>query len=230
MDARPRRRLAFFGGTFDPPHAGHVAIVRGILAGGHADGVLVAPALHPPHKTGLPLTPFRHRLAMLRLALADVAGAEVSAVEDVPGERPSYTIDTLGRLAACHPDAELLLLVGGDSLRQLHTWHRAAELVSQWRLLAYPRPGETVALAELCRHWPEETARRLCAAVLPLPEHDLSATTVRGRLARHEIGPDPELDRLLPPGVGGYIRHHGLYSRPETQSGPGRNLHHPQGA
>lgn len=206
-----RCRRAFFGGTFDPPHAGHLAIVRAVLEGGYADGVLVAPALHPPHKSRGPLTSFPHRLAMLRLAFAGIAGAEVSEIEDVVGEHPSYTFETLARVETHYPGHEIVLLIGGDSLRQLHTWHRAAALVSRWPVLVYPRPGEPVALTDLSRHWPEETARRLVATVLPLAEHDLSATAIRDRLARHEIGQDPGLAGLLPPGVGEYIHRHGLY-------------------
>jgi nicotinate-nucleotide adenylyltransferase len=206
-----RRRLAFFGGTFDPPHVGHLAIVRAVLEGGYADGVLVAPALRPPHKSRVPTTPFPHRLAMLRLAFAGIAGTEVSEIENIADELPSYTFETLARVEARCPGDDVVLLIGSDSLRQLHTWHRAADLVSRWPLLVYPRPGEPVALAELRRHWPEETARRLLAAVLPMVEHDLSATVIRDRLAQHEIGRDPGLADLLPPGVGEYIHRHGLY-------------------
>jgi len=214
MAPNPRpglRRLAFFGGTFDPPHAGHRAIAEGVLRAGHADCVLIAPALHPPHKPDRPLTPFRHRLAMLRLAFADMPGVEVSDIEDIPGDAPSFTIDTMARLAERHPDAELILLVGADSLRQLHAWHHAPELAARWPILAYPRPGEDVSLDELRRHWPEEMARRLADAVLPLPLHDLSATLLRQRLSRAEKATDPGLAGLLPPGVGEYIQRHGLY-------------------
>lgn len=213
---RPRR-LALFGGSFDPPHLGHVAMVQAVLAGGHADWVLVAPALHPPHKPGVALASFPHRLAMLRLAMAALAGAEVVAIENVPGGQPSYTIVTLARLAAQHPGDELLLLIGGDSLRQLHTWHRAAELVARWPVLTYPRPGVAITAAELSQHWPEATARRLAETVLVGPANPVSATALRAALAAPDA--QPQLADLLPPGVGEYIRTHGLYRVAAAETG-----------
>jgi nicotinate-nucleotide adenylyltransferase len=217
--AARRPRLAFFGGSFDPPHAGHLAVIRAVLDGHHADRVIVAPKSRPPHKAGVKLTPFGHRLAMLHLATAGLPAVAVSDIEMDPA-KSSFTFDTLSLLSAQHPEAEVVLLIGADSLRQLHTWRRAPELVERWPVLAHPRPGETVTLDELRQHWPEPVARRLLAGLLPALEHDVSATAIRAALARGENPAD-----LLPPGVGEYILRHGLYR--DGQPAPGRTKRKP---
>ncbi|MCK6569424.1 MAG: hypothetical protein L6Q45_17225, partial [Anaerolineales bacterium] len=106
------QRIGVFGGTFDPPHIGHL-----ILAG---------EAVH--HKLDAPITPLDHRLSMLREMIAHNPIFELSTLEiDRPG--PHYTVDTIRLLAGQAPDAEIVLLIGGDSLVDLPTWRFAADLV-----------------------------------------------------------------------------------------------------
>ncbi|HET7224952.1 MAG TPA: nicotinate (nicotinamide) nucleotide adenylyltransferase, partial [Candidatus Eisenbacteria bacterium] len=108
-------RLAVFGGTFDPPHVGHLALAERAADALALDRVLFVPARVPPHKRHAAMTPARHRLAMVRLAVRGNPRFAVSTLELVrPG--PSYTVDTLRALGRRHPRAELFLLIGADSL------------------------------------------------------------------------------------------------------------------
>ena len=114
--------VGIFGGTFDPPHLGHL-----ILASEALDQLGLARLLWvltpmPPHKLDREITPLDHRLAMLNLALADWPQFQLSTIEiDRPG--PHFTLDTVRLARAQHPGASMTLLIGGDSLRDLPSWH-----------------------------------------------------------------------------------------------------------
>ncbi len=121
MAAEEKRRVAFFGGSFNPPHVGHVLAVAYALSTAPVDEVLVVPVhRHPFSKE---LIPFADRLAMCRLAFGWLPGAVISTVEEELGGE-SLTLRTLEHLTAQHPDWSLRLLVGADVLGDLHKWHR----------------------------------------------------------------------------------------------------------
>ena len=121
-------RIAFFGGSFDPPHLGHLAIARAAREKLRLEMVLFAPVGHQPLKPDGASASFEDRVAMLRLAIAGESSFQLS-MADAPGETPNYTIDTLTRLREeLDPAAELFLLIGADALRSLSQWHRAAEI------------------------------------------------------------------------------------------------------
>lgn len=199
-------RTAVFGGSFNPPHEAHLQLVDAIWGNGYADSVLLIPAFRPPHKPESPLADYRHRLAMTRLAVADRSWAEVSDIESRRPELPSYTFDTMVSLEQLYPDTELCLLIGSDSLLQLHTWYRADDLVRRWQVLSYPRPGNIPDANELRRHWPEEVAKMLAATLLPLPKHDLSSTELRRILAQGQ-----GIAGMTPLPVAEYITKNQLY-------------------
>ena len=119
-------RVGIFGGTFSPPHKGHVNAAEFFRDSMALDLLLIVPAAVPPNKEGLDLLPARHRLAMCRIAFAKIPGCEVSSVELDRGGT-SYTYETLSALAA--PDRELYLMMGTDMFLTLDTWRRPDEIL-----------------------------------------------------------------------------------------------------
>ena len=146
-------RVAFFGGSFDPPHLGHLAIARAARDAFHLDAVLFAPVGTQPLKPEGPAASFADRLAMTRLAIEGELGFAISLVdapkhsESSPGARnymPNYTIDTLKEMrAALAPDSVLFCLMGADSFFGLRQWHRAAEIPFVATLIVAWRPGQS---------------------------------------------------------------------------------------
>lgn len=202
-------RIAIFGGTFDPPHNGHLKLAENVLKQGICDRICFVPAWIPPHKERSGVTAFEHRLAMLNLAVEPHPGMNVSDVECVEKRVPSYTIDTMRSLKRAMPDDELCLLIGSDSLMQLHTWYKAGELVAEFGVLTYPRPGAEPQRLELLGNWPRDRAEALMAGVLSeLDEFDLSSTAVRDNT---ECG----LAGMVPAGVAEYIKENSLYKAGE---------------
>ena len=203
-------KIAVFGGTFDPVHTGHTGPGRFLLDTGRAEKILYLPAWCPPHKGGdRPVTAYAHRRAMLALALDP--DMEIS---DLEKERPgkSYTIDTLKILTERYPADSFFWVVGADSLRNLHSWHRAEELVRTYSFLVLPRPGESMPdREELRRHWPEDLVGRLLSFVVTgAPLFPGSSTEIRRAVSRGEA---ETVKRLLNPAVLDYIREHELYRK-----------------
>jgi len=143
--SRPRgRRVAFFGGSFDPPHLGHLAVARAARAALALDTVLFAPVGAQPLKPQGSTAGFGDRVAMTGLAIADDTGFEVSLADAPKAEgQPNYTIETLESLRAGLPrDGALFCLMGADSFFGLKRWHRAAEIPFVAPLIIASRPGQ----------------------------------------------------------------------------------------
>lgn len=195
-------RLGLFGGTFDPPHLGHLILAECASDALALSRVLFVLAADPPHKRDQQLAPVEHRLAMLRLAIADNPRFALSRIDlDRPG--PHYSVDTVRMAQIQYPGAELFFLMGGDSLRDLPTWHNPAGLVAQAMLGVVHRPGETLALDTLLTQIPELAGR---VAFVEAPEVGISATDLRrrartGRSLRYQL---PEVVRA-------YVHDHHLY-------------------
>ena len=203
-------KIAFFGGPFDPVHNGHLALAHEVLAHQRAEQVLFVPAPEPPHKSGRAITPFALRFRMLAHALEGCTGFALSDIENHRTGR-SYTIDTLKQLSQLHKNDAILLLIGGDSLRQLHLWKDAREIVRCFGVIAYPREGEEISRAGLRLHWTEEETEKLLASVLPsVPCFPVSSTEIRGMIRRGDWN---GAARFLPPPVMDVIRQNKLYSR-----------------
>lgn len=140
------KRVAFFGGSFDPPHWGHLAVARAARAALELDTVLFAPVGAQPLKPQGATAGFEDRVAMTRLAISGEPGFEVSLV-DAPGApaAPNYTLDTLLRLrAGLRPEDTLFCLMGADSFLTLRHWHRAAEIPFTASLIVASRPGQAL--------------------------------------------------------------------------------------
>lgn len=215
---RPRR-VGLLGGTFDPPHAAHVALARLCIERLGLDELVWIPTGQSWQK-GADVTPAAQRLAMTELAAVALqdTGARVHASRiEVDRAGPSYTIDTV---RACReqygPEASLCWLMGADQLLRLHTWHGWEQLLDFVHLCVATRPGFDLALLE----GPVREAASARAADTALIQStpfgriwieqtlalDLSSTALRQRLAAGE-----RADDQLPAGVANYIATHGLY-------------------
>ena len=140
------RRIGVFGGTFDPPHVGHLVTAVNVRHALALDVVLLMVANVPWQKEGSrPITPARDRLAMVEAAVAEVPGLEAGRLEiDLGGA--SFTADTLAAIAEREPDAELFTIVGDDAAAGLTTWERYEEVVARSTMVVVDRPGEPVRL------------------------------------------------------------------------------------
>lgn len=184
-----RVTVGLFGGSFNPPHVGHVLAVTYALSVGLVDRVLVVPVFE--HALGKWLAPFEHRLALCRLAFGWLPRVEVSGIEQRLGA-PSRTLHTIAALEAEHPDWSLRLLVGSDITGEIEKWHAFPEIERRAPPLILPRAGASAT-----------------ASVLP----EVSSTEVRTLLARMRPGDSvpPELAALVPRAVLDYVIEQGLY-------------------
>jgi nicotinate-nucleotide adenylyltransferase len=223
-------RIAFFGGTFDPPHCGHISIARAAIRRLALDQVLVAPVGAQPLKGGSAHSSFEDRLAMVRLAVAGEPGLTASSIDaPLPKGEPNYTFDTLQRLRSqLQPSDSLFCLLGADSFLTLKSWHRCSELLFLCDFIVAGRPGFSLkdihaALPEGVENTSEHkeagytrftlsggSDRSSEVFLLPDLDQDISATEIRAALAEGET---PQT--LLPAAVAEYIRAHGLYRQVE---------------
>jgi nicotinate-nucleotide adenylyltransferase len=200
------RSLGILGGTFNPPHVGHLAIARHARSELGLERVVLMPAGAPPHKP-IALDPgAERRVEMCRLLVDGVAGVCVSTLE-LERDGPSYTVDTLRAIHESHPQAELTFIVGADIASTVPAWHEAPQLLELADLAVAARPGSDRrgvldALAPL--------GERSRVRFLDAPLVDASSSSVRACVAAGE-----PLDRLVGPAVAGYIAEHGLYGARE---------------
>ncbi len=206
MAPSARPRLAVYGGTFDPVHVGHLFLAGEVVRNGFADEVLFVPALIPPHKQTRQPTSAEHRLAMLQRALSIHDCFSVSDIE-LQRQGPSYTIYTLETLRQTFPEHQILFLIGMDSLLELHTWHRANELVQHFRFLIFPRPNVRLpSFAELSSFFGNRDARKLLDSIVATRLIDVSATEIRECCREGTT-----LAGMVTDAVYEYIVEHGLY-------------------
>lgn len=208
------RRIGLFGGSFNPVHNAHLALACVALEHLALDELRWVPTGHAWHKPGQ-LAAAQHRIAMLRLALADEPRCVIDPIE-LKRSGPSYTLDTVRALQAARPGHSWFLLIGQDQYSKFDTWVGWQALLPRVTLAVAGRAGSepeappavAAALAALQRR-----ARRL-----PLPAMTVASTDIRQRAARGE-----PIGDLVPPEVAGYIESHALY-RPGSQ----RNAGEPQ--
>ena len=204
-------KIGIFGGTFNPPHLGHLAAARAAIEALELDKLLIVPAAVPPHKELPQGTPApEHRLTMAEKmadALLMPGTAEVSTIElERPGK--SYTADTLAALREQYPDAQMWLLMGTDMFATFYQWHDPSSILAQAGICAFGRSErDDKALFATLAEELEETLPEAKITVIPLPELvEISSTELRELLAKGEGG-----DYLLP-AIYGYILMNGLYS------------------
>jgi nicotinate-nucleotide adenylyltransferase len=174
-------RIGVFGGTFDPPHIGHLILASEACTQRNTDRFLWVLTPDPPHKQGRNISPLADRLAMLEAALQGNAKFEISRV-DIDRPPPHYAFDTIRLLQAEFPLAEIIYVIGGDSLRDLPTWRRPQELVELVSEIAvFERPGIGVDIDAVEDKIPG-IARKLRRVGAPLLE--VSSTDIRRRAAK----------------------------------------------
>jgi nicotinate-nucleotide adenylyltransferase len=184
-------RVALYGGSFNPPHVGHVLAAAYLTAVGGFERVLVVPVFE--HAFDKALLSFEARVELCRLAFERLVGVEVSIIEsELP--RPSYTLTTVRELLRRHPDYELSLVVGADVVPEIPRWHGSEELRRLTPIYVMPRHGYEAAV--------------IGRPILP----EVSSSELRSRLADPAQRDAPELARLLPKAVLARINERGFYT------------------
>jgi nicotinate-nucleotide adenylyltransferase len=199
-------RLGILGGTFNPPHLGHLVCAQEAYLHLRLDRVMLIPARMPPHKPVEDEPGVGHRLELCRQAVQDderftVCEAEVAR----PG--PSYTVDTLQELTSKAPDSELFLILGGDIAAGLPEWHQPEKVLSLSTLAIAERPGTTRAAIDRALERLRGGDR---AVFFPMPTIDVSSTAIRRRVRAGE-----PVRYIVPDAVARYIREHQLYGGSE---------------
>ena len=207
----PNAALGVMGGTFDPPHLGHLELARAARRELGLDGVLYIPAGRPSFKRDREVTSAHHRLAMLSRMLEGEPACALSAMEV---ERPgiTYTVDTLEELRrSWPPPARLVFILGADSLHTLPHWHCARRVLGLAEIAVAGRAGEELDrdVAALRAFEPDARVHVLDAHVPPLSSTELRALLARGA----------DVSGMLDPRVLDYIRAHGLYRFPLNSEG-----------
>ncbi len=233
------RRVAFFGGSFDPPHLGHLAVARAARAALRLDRVLFAPVGAQPLKPHGSTAPFADRLAMTQLAIAGDPGFQIS-LADAPNTsgQPNYTLETLRALRAGLPQGgSLFCLMGADSFASLRRWRGAAEIPFTASLVIASRPGQE--LGDLARFLPHGLTPQPANDDPPAPpgpqpgvelrpyllrnpagdtapfyllpglDVEISASEIRAQV--RSVSPELAAPPSVPASVADYIRTHNLY-------------------
>lgn len=197
------QRIGFFGGTFDPPHIGHLILAGEAFHQFQLDRLLWVLAPEPPHKLENAVTPLRHRLAMLKGMIADNAAFELSQIEmERPG--PHYTVDSVRLFLQREPGADIVLLLGGDSLADLPTWRFAPELVAEVsKIGVMRRPGDSSDSSALEAKLPGVTKKLhfMDALLQSVSSRELRRRISNGEMYRYYVTPE----------VYGYIERNHLY-------------------
>jgi len=210
LEAIPReartRRIGILGGTFDPPHVGHLWLAALAAESMSLERVLFMPASQPPHKRQRGMTGAADRLLMTRVAIEGDPAFELTAIEmERPG--PSYTIDSVDELERlCGPDAQLFLIMAADSFAEIGTWREPHRLLERIEWVVGPRPGSPMpASAELAERFGPHAER---IHLLSGPSLDVSSSEIRRRVAAGET-----IRYLVPRRVDELIAARGLYRR-----------------
>jgi nicotinate-nucleotide adenylyltransferase len=195
------QRVGLLGGTFDPPHIGHLVLAEYALDALQLNTMLFLPAADPPHKDGTRL-PVDHRLGMLAAALEGNSRFAISRVDvDRPG--PHYTVDTLRILKVADPQITFYFVMGGDSLRDLPRWHHPQDLIELCELIVMGRPGVdiTPAMHEAVLPGLSKRVHLIESPMLGFSSTEVVARLRAGRSVRY----------LVPDAVLAYIQTHDLY-------------------
>ena len=200
--ATDSKTIAVLGGTFDPPHLGHLALACGVADALGLERVFLVPTGNPHFKLDEDVTPVAARVAMTRLLAAEDERLAVSAIE---AERPgvTYTVDTLEELQRLHPGSQLVFIVGGDCAAHIWRWRAADKLAKLCTVVAVARPGYDFSSAQRDL---EASGMGFDVRYLHLDVPDVSSTQVRRRVAAGE-----GLSGLVPASVEAFIRKHDLY-------------------
>ena len=182
------------GGTFDPPHFGHLILALEASRQFDLEEVLLVPTRFPPHKPGRRITPFRHRLRMTELAAAD--SPELTAADLEPADGPSWTVNLIEKLSGM--GMNICFIMGMDSLSELHTWKDPQRISEMAKMVAGTRPGYRADSINIKYESIVET--------FEIPGTSISSSDLRDRFARGF-----NTRYLVPDSVRNYIRENDLY-------------------
>jgi nicotinate-nucleotide adenylyltransferase len=206
-------RIGLLGGSFNPVHLGHLVMAEDALEHFALGSVLFVPAALPPHKTLSRLSDAVHRVSMLRLAIESNPRFDVE-VDEIQRGGVSYSVDTVRRLQAKYPESRLHFIIGGDTLRELHTWKDVHVLLELCEFITIARPGFAASELEAAPlGLPDPWPSRLRANLVTDHLVEISSTDIRQRVAR-----GLSIRHLVPPAVERYIVEHQLYVNQEGQS------------
>jgi len=205
-DIPVRKRVGLFGGSFDPVHSGHLVIAQDALEKLELDKVIFIPAAIPPHKQHLEQASAEHRVSMLSMAVESDLRFSVSDSELNRGGI-SYSFDTICDFIEALPDTDLVLIVGSDTLVDLHNWYNIDELLELCEVASFMRPGES-DLKQIREKigLSGENKERVLANAFESHMFDVSSSEIRMRVAEG-LG----IRYLVPTEVEMYIYEHGLY-------------------
>ena len=194
--------IAVLGGTFDPPHNGHLCLAQASADALSLERVLLIPTGNPHFKLDKYVTPVEHRVAMCQLLASLDERFEVNLIE-AQREGITYTADTLEALHAQHKDAQLLFIVGGDCAEHIMTWHRAADISRLCKLVVVARAGYDSAAAKQALR---ECGLGFDVTWIETDVPDVSSTQVRERVCAGQ-----SISGLVPDEIERYILEHRLY-------------------
>jgi len=203
------RKIALFGGTFDPIHLGHTGVAEAAMRAIDAETLIFIPAKRSPLKGFLPTADDAQRFEMIRLAIRDHDRFEASDCE-LHRPAPSYTFDTVTRFQQQYgPAASIYWLLGADSVDDFVYWHRIDELIDACNMAVMVRGGYKAPSFDTYQAlWGPDRIKKLQANVIETPSIDISSTEIRKRLAAGQDTSD-----MLNPQVADYIARNGLYER-----------------
>lgn len=190
-----KRRVAIFGGSFDPIHNGHLALAGEVIARGLAAEVWLMVTPQNPHKQDKILSDERLRFQMAQLAVEGMDGVKACDFEfSLP--RPSYTLTTLTALDEAFPDKEFCLLIGADNWEKFDRWYKGDEILSRYGIIVYPRGCEDEPPLPSGVRW------------LPAKLYDISSTMVRAAVAAGN-----DITGLVPATVVRFINDNKMYKK-----------------
>ncbi len=208
MASSSQKRIGILGGTFNPVHTGHLVIAQSAMEAFGLGRVVFIPCSEPPHKRTSFLVPARHRLNMLKAAIAGDPRFETSSIEIERGGT-SYAIDTIRQLKKILPGRQLFFIIGSDTLQELYLWKDIYKLLKLCKFAAIERPGFdiksiTPEKLHLDPPWPEKLLETTAAGC----QIAVSSSDVRRKIAG-----GMSIRYLVPPKVEAYIVRHNLYDR-----------------
>ncbi|MBI5475601.1 MAG: nicotinate-nucleotide adenylyltransferase [Ignavibacteriales bacterium] len=189
--------IGIFGGSFNPPHMGHLIVAESVRDQLRLDKILFIPAAQSPNKPDTSLAVAKHRLEMTELAVKGCTGFEVSNIE-IERKGLSYTVDTVQALAALYPNSDLSLIIGSDNLIEFEAWKSPDEIVLKANLIVMSRPGFSPNMSK--------SKYLRSAKIVNVPQVGISGTDIRRKV---KLG--RSIRFLVPKSVEDYILTKRLY-------------------
>jgi len=201
------QKIGLFGGTFDPPHLGHLIIAQSLAEQLAIARVIFIPSGNPPHKKNRPVTSGEHRMKMLRLALADNPQFEISDWE-LSQTAPTYTVNSVPHFQKIYEGSKLHWLIGADNLGDLPNWYEFKRLIDLVDIVTAYRGGIEIndILSGIKDHLDKPQFDKLQKNLIRTPMIEISAHDIRSRVKTGK-----SIRYLVPPAVEDYIRREGLY-------------------